>query len=724
MGNFAPPRLLFALAMAISAQALLRLGWVWPGLLLYGVAALVFLRAVRPARVRFEPHASRWSGSRVAAMLTVAGLLLGMAIFFRMHQLSMRPAGIWLDEAAAATRALEILEGHRPPLFAATPLIPWAPAGDQKADLYYYYMAGILKVFGTDRLGLKMVSVLPAILSVGIAFWLFWRLTDVPTAVVGTFLLAVSHWHVTIGRWGWDEVLMSCLQLLAYALLISGMQEGKRWQFVLGGVSLGLGLYTYPTSYVAVLIALAFVGVKSLGERSFWRIHRANLALFFLSAAVVFAPLGWGYLHQPDTLVGLARFKKINVITHIAQTGDWGMLGKNLERYLLMFNLRGDPTPRHNTPGEPQLDFLTAVFFVLGVVYALRRWGETAHALPLIWLGLGLAVGIATGTLAEEPPNAYRTALVAPVACFLAAKGMVLAGRTWREWVPAAKQWVGWGLVGLVAGLILWQNYHIYFPKRAASEAVWWSEQVDGGIPERIQTLRSASTPVFVDPFYFREELLLNSWFLNYQPPMATADGRKGGIFQLPYRFANLFEAMDDPQAEGRQIVYICRLPYVSFIAALFPEAMWQEERNPFGQALYAVVRVLQADLQGRLAGLDQEGQRTLAEFRFTLAHSYYTRVTAPPRWPENPEVRRFLAEEMVKAAQATLAGYEVLLREELEVLTRAAIHKRLGWLHLSVFHDNSSALSQLKQSLQWDSEQPDVEEAIARLDAAPLAKP
>lgn len=731
----APRLLLLALAVAMSAQALLRLEWVWPGLVLYGLAVLVFLRAFQPARVQAKEllggqpleapvsTAVERSFPRRLAVLAVVALLFGLAVFFRVYQLEARPAGLWFDEAAAATRALEILEGQRPPLFGATPLIRWAPDADKKANLYYYYVAFILRVFGVNYWGLKLVSVLPAILSVGVALWLFWRLTNGPTAVVGAFLLAVSHWHVTIGRWGWDEVLMSFLQLLAYALLVAGLKEGKRWPFILGGVSLGLGFYTYPTSYVAFLIVPVFVLLKCLGERSFWLAHRANLAVFFLSAVLVFAPLGWYYLHQPaDQMVGMVRFQEINLVSHIAQTGDWGLLGENLKRYLLMFTSPGSPQPfqrtLHSTPGEPQLDFLTAMFFVLGVAHALRHWRGTAHALSLAWLGLGLAVGIVTKS-SWGAPNVYRTALLAPVACLFSAEAMVLTWRAWLGWVSPARRWLWYGLAALAAGFILWQNYHIYFHKRAASEAVWWAERVDGGIPERVRALGPASTPVFVDPFFLQEELLMNSWFLNYQPPVETAEGRKGGVFHLPYRFASLFEVVADPQAEGRQFVYICPLAYRPFLRALVPEATWEEERNPFGRPLYAVVRVRQQDLQARLAGLDAEGQRTLADFRFNQAKAYAEKATSESRGlrMEAPEVRSRLAEEAMKASQAALAGFEAVLGGRLEAPNRAAIHKKMGWLYLEVFQDKGWALSHLKQSLRWDPRQPDVEQAITQLD-------
>ena len=74
---------------------------------------------------------------------------------------------------------------------------------------------------------------------------------------------------------------------------------------------------------------------------------------------------------------------------------------------VLMFNWRGDPNGRHNLPGNPMLDAVSAGLLVLGLAYAIRRIADPRYLLLLLWLFVGLLGGILS--LDFEAPQSLRS---------------------------------------------------------------------------------------------------------------------------------------------------------------------------------------------------------------------------------------------------------------------------------------------------------------------------
>ena len=59
-----------------------------------------------------------------------------------------------------------------------------------------------------------------------------------------------------------------------------------------------------------------------------------------------------------------------------------------------MFNVQGDPNGRHNLPGAPMLERMTAVLAVLGLLMALFRVRQAQSFLMVIWWLFAMLGGI------------------------------------------------------------------------------------------------------------------------------------------------------------------------------------------------------------------------------------------------------------------------------------------------------------------------------------------
>ena len=156
-----------------------------------------------------------------------------------------------------------------------------------------------------------MVSVLPGIATVIASYLLFREVSSVPIALLSALLMAVSQWHVTLSRWGWDAILTSFLQIVSHWLLIRSMNSGRKFHLILSGALMGVCLYTHITSWIALSIALSYLTFRAIRN---WRVYPGSFrdfGYFVLPCLLVFAPLGIHYVNHPGDLV--VRASEVNL---------------------------------------------------------------------------------------------------------------------------------------------------------------------------------------------------------------------------------------------------------------------------------------------------------------------------------------------------------------------------------------------------------------------------
>ena len=612
------------------------------GLLCYFAAAYIFILSLRKyssdevAIADYYPLAARLSalGSKKGLEWLLVLALLFIAAFFRFYRLGSQPSSLWLDEGLVGLNALEIIEGKHAALWSVTPLDRWRPDWVKTSNLYLYYVVFVFKTFGTGYFGLKMVSVLPAVASVVAVYFLFREISNVPVAAISAFLTAVSQWHITISRWGWDAVLMSLLQLVSYWLLLRGLKTGRKWHLVLSGVLMGLCLYTYIASWIALAIAVTFLVLKSTMERHGLRSSLQHGIFFLVPCLVVFAPLGAYYFQHPGDL--FVRTSELTLAKSVAVAQSYYPVWENIGKYALMFNADGDGNPRHGFPHEPVLDFVTAIFFVLGFAYCLRSLKNAKAMLVLLWFALGLQGGLLADP--SDSPNAYRTFMVSPIVYFFAATSIHLSLKVLSGSLPQfrRKEIVPMMLGTALICYALSINYWTYFVKRPKTREVWEEESRDGELPAKLASLSGQSRPIIVDPLLLWKVVVVNSWFRNY---------RSGKLFESPFRAGNLLTAegyLAQLSAE-HQLVYVYSPVFARMMRSLFPDAKNEAVLSPFGDPLYGVVTIAVADLRLRLASVDQ---RSLAAAIQNTAVFYQEQASADA---EIGPRRKFLFEESKK---------------------------------------------------------------------------
>lgn len=177
--------------------------------------------------------------------------ILCLAAFLRLFKLGEIPAGINQDEAFTGYEAWSLLTtgadswGYRFPLY----FISWASG---TSILYSYLTIPFFAILGTEIWALRLPQALFGILSCYIFYRLLRILYNRPTALLGFFLSAVIPWHFMLSRWGLDANIAPFFILTGFYFFARSIK--KKHYLYLSSLFYGLGLYTYATCWVYIVL--------------------------------------------------------------------------------------------------------------------------------------------------------------------------------------------------------------------------------------------------------------------------------------------------------------------------------------------------------------------------------------------------------------------------------------------------------------------------------------
>ncbi|HUZ93236.1 MAG TPA: hypothetical protein VNG29_04580, partial [Candidatus Paceibacterota bacterium] len=414
--------------------------------------------------------------------------ILIIATFLRLYHFTWTPPGLYPDEAMDGNNALEAY--HAPNFWSA--LKVYYPEDNGREGLYVNTIALLMKATGGihEPWIVRLPAAISGILTVLGMFYLVselfrehddkgstdpglrredkgafenWKLKieNSEVALLAAFLLATSFWHINFSRIGFRAIMAPLFLTWALYFLLKAIRAGnfqssifppkadppladnfqKRWVFaVLGGISFGLGFYTYIAYRVSPLLLLLFVPFFRR-EKYFWKATLVFLAVAF----VVALPIGLYYLHHPGDFFG--RTSQISVSNSASPVKD---LAVNIAKTLGMFNIHGDNNWRQNISGAPELYWPVGLLFLLGIVLGLRSFfkkeppdsalsvkfsifnfsakggsasgGQFSNSLLFLWFILAMLPVVLSD---EGIPHALRSILMIPPVIIFAAIGGV-----------------------------------------------------------------------------------------------------------------------------------------------------------------------------------------------------------------------------------------------------------------------------------------------------------
>lgn len=293
--------------------------------------------------------------------------ILVLAAFLRLWQLDVIPPGLYPDEAINGNEAI------------TNPGQIFYHENNGREGLFINLIAFSFSIFGISIWSLKIVPAIIGILTVLGLYLLALELFQISgfgfqvsknIALLSSFFLAVSFWHINFSRIGFRAILIPFILVFLFYFLFKGFRTKKILNFIISGIFFGLGFHTY-ISYRLIVIALPLIFIL------WWLIYKKqNLQKKFLLftgcwllvAFIIAMPIGIYFLQNPQDFIGRASGVSI-----FSAENPIKEFGKSLILHLGMFNFYGDGNWRHNFAGSPMLFWPIGILFLIGFFISFRE---------------------------------------------------------------------------------------------------------------------------------------------------------------------------------------------------------------------------------------------------------------------------------------------------------------------------------------------------------------
>ncbi len=483
---------------------------------------------------------------KISLWIMVAILLLAAA--FRFLAVESAPPGWRDDELIEFNMDRRIADGWRP-LFIAE--------AEGHEPVYHYLHAGTILLFGDNIVGYKWLPLAAGLLTIALTCALARKMFGVKVALLAAALMAVSFWPVMYSRFGVRHIgvlpwMLGTLYLLYPAS--SPEQRGKAgvgamMRSVLAGLCLAAAIMTYFAGRAVPLILIGFLLYLAVFNRSILRQVWWRYLLAIGIAVLIALPMFVEIANTPGgekrtEVVGgpLIELRKGNLKPAIDTT--LGTLG--------MFTFAGDPEWLYNVENRPVFDWLTGLFFYVGVIVCLIRLKRVESGFALVWL----LVGIAPAFVSIPAASFSHTIAALPVVYVLAAVGVVeivdkVVSRQGNKAALSTYLLISFLVVGIGAFLTIrdyfgtWANeYIVRFEYHAPTRDVaQWLDRHPG-----INDVAIGTNPyqLVLDPLALKLDMprdIPANWF------------NAEAVVVKPIAGPTIFTALQAPTAEVRQVL-------------------------------------------------------------------------------------------------------------------------------------------------------------------------
>ncbi len=580
-------------------------------LCIFALAGVVFTHAVNSTAVDAPPAPTRAPSQRFQVAV-FALILIASTVLYVYDNEHIQP-GLHGDEAESGVEARNINAGKYNTLIG----VGWY---DQALPSFLAQAIG-LRAFGNTVGGLRTTSALVSLLTLPLVFVLARKLFNTRVAFITLALMAFAHWFIAYARIGINYNQTTLLEVLAVLTFWEGWQsERKRW-FVVSGLATGAGLYLYFASRLVPILLVAFAGYVLLMQ---WTADRrrqtANnelpsavrhtpslrvqqLALWCVTLLLVFAPMALFFLDHAKEFNSRASFvflfsdsqiytrdQKLQMYTGTTDIST--ALAVQVNRYATLLNVGGDRSGQYGNQ-LALVEYYTATFFVLGLLYALLHAQQPRFMLLLMWVALTLLIG---GVLTIESPFSPRIIGLMPVPFMLAS---VALDRTWsvlsapHDAHPSRLRRFAARLVlpltaAILLGTIIYSNYDSYFDHYLHSLDGWAQREPATAVAKYAAQLGPDQTMYMLSA----PELFIWHGTIRFIAPNLRGFDMPDPESDLPVR---------DPNTKWSAFVMLPNhTQWLGKLRQLYPHGTLREWRRPWGELWFVIYEAPAEDVLAR----------------------------------------------------------------------------------------------------------------------------
>src|SRR3972149_9963937 len=214
-------------------------------------------------------------------------IIILLAAFLRLWRLDSYPA-LNADEAAIGYNAYSLIETGRDEHGNPWP-IHFQSFNDYKPGLYFYLVIPFVKSLGPNEWAVRIPGAVLGVATVLVLYFLVKEIfDDEKLALMSSFFLAISPWHIHFSRGGWEVNSATFFITAGVLFLIRAVKNPKIYNLAFAVLALTLSLYTYHAA--RVIVPLLVFGLLII----YWKQVKQNLKIFLfagIAALILLVPL-------------------------------------------------------------------------------------------------------------------------------------------------------------------------------------------------------------------------------------------------------------------------------------------------------------------------------------------------------------------------------------------------------------------------------------------------
>jgi heme/copper-type cytochrome/quinol oxidase subunit 4 len=578
-GKFLQSSIAFIVSLVFALIAFVAFGgnrFTTFNLVVWFVAILAMIRAFwRPgvnnsnwvANVRDFIFRSKWSISVDRSTLLVLAAF-GLALFFRIYQLSDVPSQMISDHAEKLLDVSDVLNGQTSIFF---------PRNTGREFFQFYLTAAISVLFktGLTFLSLKIGTVLAGLVTLIYIYLLGKEMGNPRVGLLAMVFAGIAYWPNVIARYGLRFPLYPLFYAPALYYLMRGLRTRNRNSFILSGLFLGLGLHGYSPFRVVPFVILLAVGLYLLHKQSHgFRIQSIwGLFAIIIISLIVFSPLLRYMIENPEMVLYRA-ITRVGDLERPLPGPAWQIFLQNLWNALTMFAWDDGEIWPISIPHRPVLDVVTSVLFHLGVVLLViryirqRNWMDifTLISIPVLMLPSILSLAFP----AENPSLNRPAAAIIPVFLIV---GLALDGLLTALESASASIWnkrFAWAAGIFLLAWASLQNYDLVFNqyRKLYDLSAWNTTEMGEVVRDFSKVTGSVDTAWLVGYPYWADSRLV---MINAGFPT-----RDNAIWPQ-----NFQDTLDDPRPK-LFLIYIDDLADTEALQSQYPDGWLMEYKSKY----------------------------------------------------------------------------------------------------------------------------------------------
>ena len=328
-------------------------------------------------------------------------VVLAVGCFARTWEFGLLPSGLNPDEASNGLEALSLYRygTDRNGIPYPVKFISWGSGQDA---LYAYLLIPLIAALGLSPAVVRLPMLGFGLMALPLMYVVSRRIFDSRVALLATFMLAISPWHILLSRWALESNLFPLFFLAGFACLLCIDRSG--WWFAMACLLFGLCFYSYGTSYAVVPIFLVCSLVVIAPTRLLALRHSlAGIAVFATLSAPIALLLVVNRLGLPSILLGPVTIPRFPVAarwettTLIGAQDRFAALTANIWTGLRLLTVESDGILYNVVDPFGYFYRVGLVLAVAGLILLVMRSSHTFQfeiLLLLAWLASASVVAI------------------------------------------------------------------------------------------------------------------------------------------------------------------------------------------------------------------------------------------------------------------------------------------------------------------------------------------